>query len=63
LAGISSFQAMFSVVLQCRGRSFSVLTPFMEGPRHCGQFSLGAGSETRARDTASHGEVRTIILL
>src|ERR1035438_3262405 len=51
LAGISSFQAMFSVVLQCSGRSFSVLMPFKEGPRHCGQFSASVGSEATARNT------------
>ena len=37
--GIGSFQAMFSVVLHLSGRPFSVLMPFIAGPRHCGQFS------------------------
>src|SRR5580658_5491915 len=63
LAGISSFQAMFSVEFQCRGRFVSVLTPFNEGPRHCGQFSASTGSETTARNTASDGDVRTAVLL
>src|ERR1039458_3096524 len=63
LAGISSFQAMFSVVLQCSGRSFSVLMPFKEGPRHCGQFSASVGSEATARNTASDGQARTVVLL
>src|SRR5580704_789188 len=56
--GISSFHAIFSVALQCRGRSFSVLMPFMEGPRHCGQFSERAGRETAARNKASDGKAR-----
>src|ERR1035441_133519 len=63
LPGISSFQAMFSVALQCRGRLVSVLTPFKEGPRHCGQFSASAGSETTARIKPRDGEVRTVVLL
>src|ERR1022692_793901 len=62
-AMFSSFQAMFSVVLQCSGRSFSVLMPFKEGPRHCGQFSASVGSEATARNTASDGQARTVVLL
>src|SRR4029453_2898782 len=38
-AGIASFQAMLSVFDQRTGRLVSALTPFSEGPRHCGQFS------------------------
>ena len=37
--GIASFHAMFSVGLHLTGRPFSALTPFIAGPRHCGQFS------------------------
>ena len=37
--GIASFHAMFSVGLHLSGRPFSALTPFIAGPRHCGQFS------------------------
>ena len=37
--GIGSFHVMFSVVLHLMGRPFSLLTPFSDGPRHCGQFS------------------------
>ena len=37
--GIASFHAMFSVGLHLSGSPFSVLTPFIAGPRHCGQFS------------------------
>src|SRR5437870_13540563 len=40
--GIASFHAMFSVLLQRTGRFFSVLVPFRNGPRHCGQFSANA---------------------
>ena len=38
-AGSGSFQVTFSVVDQRTGRFFSALTPFSDGPRHCGQFS------------------------
>src|SRR5687767_10782630 len=37
--GIGSFHAMFSVADHFTGRFVSVLMPFNEGPRHCGQFS------------------------
>src|SRR5580692_3571303 len=60
--GISSFQAMFSVALQCSGRFFSVLMPFMEGPRHCGQSSAGAGARITARNNTSDAQVRTVVL-
>ena len=46
-AGSASFQAMFSVVDQRTGRFFSPLTPFSDGPRHCGQFSAVSGTPAR----------------
>ena len=60
LAGIASFHEIFSVVLQWSGRSFSVLIPFREGPRHCGQFSAMAGSAMAARTKAIDGQVRRV---
>src|SRR5688572_21197651 len=45
--GMRSFQAMFVRVSHLRGRSFSLLTPFDCGPRHCGQLSAES-------DTADH---------
>src|SRR4051812_25111449 len=38
-AGSASFHATFSFVDQRSGKFVSPLTPFKEGPRHCGQFS------------------------
>src|SRR5579864_780748 len=38
-AGRGSFQAMFSSRLHRTGKSFSLLMPLREGPRHWGQFS------------------------
>src|SRR5258705_2451940 len=38
-AGSGSFQLTFSVVDHLTGRFFSLLKPFKDGPRHCGQFS------------------------
>jgi hypothetical protein len=37
--GSNNFHAMFSVVVQRTGRFASVLIPFKDGPRHCGQLS------------------------
>src|ERR1044072_8503681 len=37
-----SFHAMLSVVVHLTGRFVSVLMPFSDGPRHCGQFSAYA---------------------
>ena len=42
-AGIASFHATFSVCDHLTGRLRSPLTPFLDGPRHCGQFSATAG--------------------
>src|SRR5579871_1444477 len=39
LLGMAIFQTTPSVLFQCKGRSFSSLTPLREGPRHWGQFS------------------------
>src|SRR5579862_5832656 len=63
LAGMASFHAIFSETLQCSGRLFSLLMPFREGPRHCGQFSPVAGSAIRARTNASGSQVRKLFLL
>src|ERR1700687_3077106 len=40
--GMVSFQAMFSSVVQRKGRFFSLLTPLSVGPRHWGQFCAEA---------------------
>ena len=37
-SGNSSFQVTFSVAVQVTGTGPSLATPFMAGPRHCGQF-------------------------
>jgi hypothetical protein len=37
--GIGTFHAMFSSGDHFKGSPFSVLMPFIAGPRHCGQFS------------------------
>jgi hypothetical protein len=44
--GIASFQVMFSSALHLSGRFFSVLMPFIVGPRHCGQLSANADRST-----------------
>src|SRR5215207_1067294 len=36
-SGIGSFHATFSAAVHLSGRLRSALTPFMSGPRHCGQ--------------------------
>src|ERR1043166_3718974 len=38
-AGIASFHATFSACDHLTGRLVSVLMPFLDGPRHCGQSS------------------------
>ena len=50
---MASFQAMFSVLLHLTGRFFSPLTPFSEGPRHCGQFSARSAGEAIASTPAT----------
>ena len=57
LFGIGSFQATFPVKLHRTGRFFSPLTPFNDGPRHCGQFSA-AGTVTVAQSTATQMQPR-----
>src|SRR5512134_3183965 len=37
--GMGSFHAMFSVAFHLTGSPVAVLTPFSEGPRHCGQLA------------------------
>jgi hypothetical protein len=54
--GIATFQVTFSWAVHLSGGFFSVLTPFMVGPRHCGQLSAEtavADSATTATPTAS----------
>src|SRR5213593_2073484 len=55
--GSASFQVTFSVADQRSGRFFSPLTPFNDGPRHCGQFSA-AGTVTVAQSTATQMQPR-----
>ena len=49
-AGSASFQAMFSFADHFSGRFFSPLSPFSDGPRHCGQFSADARRRPRCSD-------------
>src|ERR671919_1326804 len=57
-AGRSSVHVMFSVFDQRMGSACSALTPFSEGPRHCGQFSaVNARSDTQNRRAASEALV------
>src|SRR5689334_2251221 len=50
LLGMGSFQSTFSVGLHRTGRFFSPLIPFNLGPRHCGQSSAKADSESANND-------------
>src|SRR5918997_6863769 len=38
-SGIASFHVTFSVADHLTGKFFSSLTPFSDGPRHCGQLA------------------------
>ena len=50
--GISTLQAMFSVLDQALGRFFSPDEPLWFGPRHCGQLSAEATKEKFTRAVA-----------
>src|SRR5215471_4936438 len=59
--GIASFQVMFSSVLHLSGRFFSLLMPFREGPRHCGQLSAEADLiATRRARNAKRSPLRNV---
>ncbi len=59
-AGSGSFQVMFSFADQRSGRFFSSLSPFSDGPRHCGQFSAD-GAATAANNTNTVSAIRLVM--
>ena len=60
-AGSATFQVMFSVGVHLTGRFLSLLRPFADGPRHCGQFSA-RGTDTIAMNSPKVINVRLSIV-
>src|SRR6185369_4068861 len=62
--GIAVFQATFSSVVHLTGRFFSLLTPFSDGPRHCGQFCAWATTAvTKKTARSATNPLRILFLL
>lgn len=51
--GVASFHATFSVGDQVRGSPVSVLMPFNDGPRHCGQCCADTAAVAAATKNAA----------